>query len=441
MLVTHAGFPTSVHKILFYLSFKQITTNTVAHTSYNLAETTPPKYLYLGMFPLEKDRPTNPSQRLESLDALRGFDLFILTMLGPVMHTWIGHHPNETWAIAHWTHASWEGFLAWDLVMPLFMFMAGVSIPFAMSKYVGETASLPRTHALLRIFRRVIVLWLLGCIAQGNLLAFNLDVFKPLTNTLQAIAIGYAGAALAFLFLDWKKQLALSVALLAIFTTGCFLFGEWQTVGASPWTRELNFPATLDKICLGRWRDCARLDTDGNVIFPGFYDTAWIWCSMTFIVTVMSGVFTGILLKNKMFSRSRKFWTLVVAGTGLVALGWNGHIAGIPVIKRIWTGTFVLVSSGYCMLLMAVFYGIIDCLRWKRGLNWLKIIGMNSILAYMLSPEVGLVNFNGISHPLLGGLLHVCEITRPEIFFAVGNALILFLILWLCYRAKVFLKA
>ena len=80
-------------------------------------------------------------------------------------------------------------------------------------------------------------------------------------------------------------------------------------------------------------------------------------------------------------------------------------------------------------------------LGWKRWAGWLKIIGMNSILAYMLSPEVGLINFNGISRPLLGGLLRACDVARPEIFFAAGNAAVLFLILWLCYRAKIFLKA
>ncbi len=389
----------------------------------------------------EKTASPVPAQRLESLDALRGFDLFVLTMLGPVMHAWLGHHPNGAWHIAHWTHATWEGLLAWDLVMPLFMFMAGVSIPFAMSKYVGENATLPRSHALWRIFRRVVTLWMLGCVAQGNLLAFDLSIFKPLTNTLQAIAIGYAGAAIAFLFLNWKKQIALAVALLAVFTAGCLLFGEWQTAGTSPWARELNFPATLDKILLGRWRDCASVSADGKVIFPGYYDTAWIWCSLTFVVTVMSGVFTGILLKNKTFSQKKKFLMLVATGTAAVVLGRLGHAAGMPIIKRIWTGTFTLVSSGYCVLLMAAFYGVVDWLGWKRWAGWLKIIGMNSILAYMLSPEVGLINFNGISRPLLGGLLRACDVSRPEILFAVGNAAVLFLILWLCYRAKIFLKA
>lgn len=380
-------------------------------------------------------------QRLESLDALRGFDLFVLTMLGPVMHTWLGNNPNAEWYIAHWTHKPWDGLLAWDLVMPLFMFMAGVSIPFAMSKYVGESATLSRSHALWRIFRRVVVLWLLGCVAQGHLLTFEWSVFKPLTNTLQAIAIGYAGAALAFLFLDWKKQIALAVGLLAVFTIGCYCWGDWQATGASPWARELNFPATLDKALLGRWRDGASLSASGDIVFSRWYDNAWIWCSLTFVATVMSGVFAGMLLKNKAFSQGKKFFLLSVFGVAMLALGWLGDAAGMPVVKRIWTATFTLVSSGWCFLLMAVFYGIVDWLGWKRWAGWLKIIGMNSILAYMLSPEVGLISFSGISLPLLGGLLRQLEVPRPDIFLTCGNAAILFLILWLCYRAKVFLKA
>lgn len=384
--------------------------------------------------------PAKPA-RLDSLDALRGLDLFLLTMLGPVIHAWVGHDANGPWYIAHWTHTPWEGFLAWDLVMPLFMFMAGVSIPFALGKYTGGNGALPRSRALMRIARRVAVLWLLGCIAQGNLLSFDIAVFKPFSNTLQAIAIGYAVAALAFLFLSTKKQIALAAALLVIFTGGCLLFGEWKIAGASPWARELNFPATLDKFMLGALRDGAQTGSDGNVIFSPNYDTTWIWSSLTFAATVMSGVFAGILLKNKTLSGTRKFLVLAAAGTLLAALGWAGHAAGIPCIKRIWSATFTLISSGFCMLLMAAFYGAIDVLGMKRGIGWLKIIGMNSILAYMLSPEVGLVSFDGISRPLLGGALQACGIESPQIFFALGNALILFVILRLCFRANIFLKA
>lgn len=379
--------------------------------------------------------------RLASLDALRGFDLFALTMLGPVMHAAFGHQPNGAWFAAAWTHAPWEGFLAWDLVMPLFLFMAGVSIPFAMAKYIDGNATFPRAAALRRILKRVVVLWILGCVAQGNLLAFDWSAFKPFSNTLQAIAVGYAGAALAYLFLGIKKQAALAVALLVVFTVGCLLFGEWRAAGASPWTRELNFPATLDKILLGARRDGATVGADGSVVFSSSYDTAWIWCSLTFVATVMSGVFTGAFLKNGNVSASRKTGVLVFAGAALVAAGWLADAAGFPVIKRIWTATFVLVSSGFCVLLTAIFYGVIDGLKWTRGIGWLKIVGMNSVLAYLLSPEVGLVGFDGISRPLLGGILRAADVARPEIFFAAGNASVLFLILWLCFRAKIFLKA
>lgn len=377
--------------------------------------------------------------RLDSLDALRGFDLFVLCMLGPVMHCWLGHHPDGAWQVAHWTHATWEGLLMWDLVMPLFMFMAGVSLPFAMAKYLeGDKKS--RVLALWRIARRVVLLWLLGCVAQGNLLSFDLAVFKPFSNTLQAIAVGYAGAALAFLFLDFRKQLILFVALLALFTAGCFCFGDWQSAGTSPWERELNFPATLDKILLGTWRDGARTDASGNVIFSDGYDTAWIFCSLTFVATVMSGVFAGTILKNKAFPQIKKCALLILAGLAMLAVGWICHVLGMPVIKRIWTASFVLVASGWCFLLMALFYAIIDWFGCKCGIGWLKIIGMNSILAYMLSPEVGLIRFDSITRPLLSGFAKTFEIARPEILFACGNALILFLILWLCARAKVFLK-
>ena len=90
---------------------------------------------------------------------------------------------------------------------------------------------------------------------------------------------------------------------------------------------------------------------------------------------------------------------------------------------------------------MAAFFGVMDWAGLKRGSGWLKLVGMNSVLAYMLSPEVGLVSFDGVSRPLLRGLAQFTEPAAFEALVACGNALVLFLILWLCARAKVFLKA
>ena len=378
-----------------------------------------------------------PTQRLDSLDALRGFDLFVLTMLGPVMHlmTRQGQLPN--WLGNAFSHVSWRGFNCWDMVMPLFLFMAGVSIPFAMAKFrVGNAGATEFSagKAHFRIAKRVLVLWILGAIAQGKLLAFDASVFKPLSNTLQAIAIGYAGAALLFLHCKIRTQIIVAGALLFVSWLVCVIFGDWNP--------NTNLPERIDEFLLGRWVDGARVGADGNVIFAPWYHYAWIFPSMNFVVTVLSGVFTGAILKNKASSPARKFFLLAGTGAGLVVAGWALDFCGIaPVIKTIWTSSMVLVTSGYGMLLMAAFFGVMDWAGFKRGSGWLKTIGMNSVLIYMLSPEVGLISFDGISRPLLIGFKQFVEPSTFKVFIACGNAALLFWLIWLCRRAGVFLKA
>ena len=114
-------------------------------------------------------------QRLESLDALRGADLFFLVALGPIIGSINSAADCEWLNSCMWIfrHVAWEGFAPWDIIMPLFMFMSGITIPFALAKY--RTTDGSYKAALWRIARRVVVLWIFGMMCQGNLLALNPD--------------------------------------------------------------------------------------------------------------------------------------------------------------------------------------------------------------------------------------------------------------------------
>lgn len=129
-------------------------------------------------------------ERLESLDVLRGFDLFCLVALEGILHP-LGRAIDASWYndfLWGFSHVQWEGFSSWDLVMPLFMFMAGVSMPFALSRY----KAMPDKWAVYRrIVKRVILLWIFGMMCQGNLLGLDPDRIYLYSNTLQAIAMGY----------------------------------------------------------------------------------------------------------------------------------------------------------------------------------------------------------------------------------------------------------
>ena len=371
-------------------------------------------------------------QRLASLDALRGFDLFVLVALGPLVMTvsdavaWDGLSPLRK----AFTHVAWEGFAFWDLVMPLFVFMAGASIPFALSNYVGGAK---RGMFLLRLLKRVALLWLLGMVVQGNLLGLDPSRLYLYTNTLQAIASGYLIAALTFTTFRWKGQLLVCVALLLAY----WGLMEWVRVdgfGGGSYEQTTNLAEWVDRTVLGRFRDAAQVGGDGRVVFAPWYHYTWILSTLNFGATALTGVFAGLIARNA-WGGMLKVLAYAGFGVAMLALGlvWG---EAMPIIKTIWTSSMVLFSSGLCFLLMGLFFFIYDVCHLSLGLNFLKVYGMNSIVAYVIS-EV--VNFRCMAHSVFWGLEQYLGAYYPCLL-TFCQILIVFTILRLMYKNEVFVK-
>lgn len=374
----------------------------------------------------------NLTQRLESLDILRGFDLFMLVGLEMAMHQ-LSHAVNTPafdsfmWCF---THVDWEGLSTWDIVMPLFMFMSGITIPFALSRYKEAK---DKTLVYRRIFKRVLLLWIFGMMCQGNLLGLDPNRIYLYSNTLQTIAMGYLISALLFLHTRIRTQIILFILILLVYW-GAMEFITIQGYGGGNYTPEANLAEWIEREVLGRFRDGASV-VNGEVVFPDWYRYTWILSSPNFGATVMTGLFAGYILKNKVWSQQKKLNLLIVIGISMVAIGW---IWGIwhPVIKKIWTSSMVLVSSGYCFLMMALFYYMIDCKGWRKYFGWLKVYGMNSILAYMLAM---CVDFSCIGHSLFHGLEQYIGAYYP-ILITFSNVSLVYLILWCLYKRQIFLR-
>lgn len=375
---------------------------------------------------------TNTKQRLVSLDALRGFDLFVLVALGPLVLSFTQAAGPEHFEglRAAFTHVDWEGFSPWDLIMPLFVFMAGASIPFALSRFRNGA-----NRALLarRLVKRVLLLWLLGMVVQGNLLSLDPSRLYLYTNTLQAIAAGYLIAALLFTNTRVRTQVVVAILLLL----GYWAAMEFVTVGGyggGSYTPESNLAEWIDRTVLGRFRDGASVNEAGQVVFAPWYHYTWLLSSATFGVTALTGVFAGSIARTSWAGMHK---VLVYAGVGvaMVALGWLWDLQ-MPVIKTIWTSSMVLVSSGYCFLLMAVFYFVFDVCHLHLGLDFLRVYGMNSITAYVIS-EV--VNFRGVAHSVLHGLEQYVG-DYYAFILTLSQVLIVFLILRTMYKHGVFVK-
>ena len=358
---------------------------------------------------------TKPTRRIASIDILRGADLFLLLFLQPVLLavSTVYSAPWYRTLMHQLDHEVWEGFRIWDLVMPLFLFMVGASMPFSLSKYTRGSEGRSRLYA--RIARRFLLLFILGMIVQGNLLALDINSLQIYNNTLQAIAAGYLIAALILINVrsaTW--QIIITLLLMTVYSIPMQIVGDYS--------HGHSFAYMVDEAVIGRFR--------GDLTYT------WIWSSLTFGATVMTGALCGRMIFNGLKRSDRNIsLRMVLIGIALVALGWALGFCE-PIIKRLWTSSMVLFSSGWCFLLMALFYWWIDVRQHSKGLNWLKIYGMNAITAYCIG-EV--VNFRSIVVSLTFGLQHLMG-DGYHVILVTGNCLILFGILWFMHRYNIYLK-
>ncbi|MFB3922444.1 MAG: acyltransferase family protein [Terriglobia bacterium] len=363
--------------------------------------------------------PAGPSQRVMSVDALRGFDMFwiaggqqfVIELLK------LFSNPLPPWLDRQFDHVEWEGFVGWDLIMPLFLFIVGVAMPFSIGKRLARGDS--RGSIYKKMIYRVVMLWILGMVAQGHLLLFDSNNLQFYSNTLQAIAAGYLIATIALVELPIKWQGALAGALLLAF----WALMELVPVpghGAGVLTPDGNLAMYIDKALLGRFQDGTTY--------------TWILSSLGFGATVLMGVLSGHLLKSTL-PQKRKAAVLAGAGLACLAVGWVWSFA-FPIIKHIWTSSMVLWSGGWCLLLLAFFYYVIDVLGYRRWAFFFTVIGMNAIVAYM-APDI--IPFSTISKTLFAGLASHLGMFGP-VLVAFGTLGVLWIILYYLYRNRTFVR-
>jgi predicted acyltransferase len=361
------------------------------------------------------------SERIAAIDALRGFDMFWIVggqELALAAAAWLTS-PAPKWLEYHLEHVEWEGFSAWDLIMPLFLFVVGAAMPFSLSR----KAELGQTKAQLygKMIRRCLVLWLLGMIVQGNLLDFNASTLHLYSNTLQAIAVGYLVAGIVILNVGVVGQIAFTAAMLV---------GYWLLLTRVPFQGHAagvlepnaNVAMAVDEYVLGPFRDGTTY--------------TWVLSGMTFAATTMLGVFGGQVLRAA-WSQATKFIVLTMLGVVSLAGGyaWATWL-GFPIIKHIWTSSMVLWAAGWSYLLLAAFYLLIDVLGWRRWAFFFMVIGMNAITIYV---AWHLISFEQISEGLVGGLARHLGAAGPVAVAATSVGLG-WLALYHLYRQKIFLR-
>jgi predicted acyltransferase len=400
--------------------------------------------------------PTVP-QRLMSLDALRGFDMFWI--LGADSFVYALHELSQTpptkFLATQLDHAEWEGFRFYDLIFPLFVFMMGVSTVFSLTKIIEREG---RAAAVKRVLRRGILLFIVGLIYSGGFTNPWPDM--RLMGVLNRIALCYTFGGLLFIAFRTRALVAISAGL---------LLGYWALLAFVPFPDVRPTPGGTAVITKeAGFKKISQLNMDstnmlrGSYIqgvnltdyldqkylpgrkYDGTYDPEGILSTMPAIVTALLGIFAGLLIKNNSVSDQKKVVWLLGAGAASVALGflWGTEF---PVIKKIWTSSYVLVAGGYSVILLGAFYWVVDIKQWRMWCQPFVWIGTNPIALYLTSNFLGGLGFEKLARRLAGGPMKLFFDTHVaagfgELFIsAVGVALFVWFAHFL-YRRKIFLR-
>ncbi|MCE9608482.1 MAG: DUF5009 domain-containing protein [Planctomycetia bacterium] len=395
------------------------------------------------------------SQRFVSVDALRGFDMFWILGADAVGLALKGVNGNRVtqWIATQLEHEEWEGFRFYDLIFPLFLFLVGVSMVFSLDR----TLAAGRSATLARVVRRSALLFALGLFYYGGL-------SQPLSNirwggVLQHIAICYCLAAGVYCVVRTTQRLLTVSAVLLIGYWAVLTFVPFPDLKLDPEVVEplaqqvasqspYDVAAAVEGRIRGVYEDGRNLThyidyrfMPGHRNNKGYYTNMGLLSIVSSVALVLLGSICGLLLKNTRIVPKRKVVWLSAAGAACLVLGLTWSVQ-FPIIKRIWTSSYVLVSAGLSMWLLAVFYLLIDVYErrtWCLPFIW---IGSNAIALYLISR---IVDFKGLADRFVGGDIgkylntHVADGSSGIATTSVAMLWILLLARWL-YRRNIFIR-
>lgn len=354
---------------------------------------------------------TVAGQRMMSLDAYRGFIMLMLVSEGFGLGV-LNNYPGWEWLARQFDHVTWEGCVFWDLIQPAFTFMVGLAMPLAVARRLEQGASTGQIFK--HVAWRAFMLIALSNI-YSNWGAKPGELKFQLINVLCQIAFGYV-LCFFIIRLKFAWQAAVAAGMLA---------GYWMLFAAfpgpeGPWSKTGNIGAKIDLALLG-------YNYSGHYTTINFIGNA---------VTILFGCWAGMLVR----SAKPHGWKLKGMALGS-ATGFGLGLALeplVPMVKRLWTPSFALFSAGWVVLMLAVFYWVIEVKQTKKWAFPFLVLGMNSLFVYSLGQvgikgwlNRGLAGFTG-NFGFLGDLGMI-----PQ------HVLVLCGLWWLCYwlyQRRIFIK-
>jgi predicted acyltransferase len=363
------------------------------------------------------------SERLYSLDALRGFDMFWIIGAEELFHRMAEVSPSPFWEFfsGQFQHPLWHGFTSYDLIFPLFLFLAGVATPYSVGKQMEQGHS--KKSLLIRVIKRGLILVLLGIIYNNGLRLLPFEEIR-FPSVLGRIGLAYMFANIIYIYTSvraryfWIGGLLLGYwALLAFMAAPGFASGDLSIEG--------NIVSYLDRLIL-----------PGH-LYRDIHDPEGLFATIPAIATGLLGVYTGELLRaTAPNQKQRTVIRLLLFGVTALILAqiWN---LVLPINKNLWTSSFVLQCGGLSVLLMAVFYYVIDVLGYRKWAFFFKVIGMNSILIYLSSH---FINWSYTTKAFFGWLGQLVETPYDSVVMVLCLLAVEWAFLYLLYKQRIFLR-
>lgn len=371
--------------------------------------------------------------RLVSLDALRGFDMFWIMSGEHIIHAlakatgW----PVLLWMSSQLHHVDWNGCTFYDMIFPLFLFIAGVSMPYSLQgklKRAGldsaEQLSLADKRPIYQsMLRRTLILIFLGMVVNG-LFAFKGYEHTRFASVLGRIGLAWLGAGIIFLNTSTRGQIIAAVLILLGYWAALMLIPV-PGFGAGVLTPEGSLTSYIDRLFLP------------GKLHRTVYDPEGLFSTVPAIVTALLGMLTGTLLKDSRRSMQQKTLMMLGLGISLMLLGllWDQIF---PINKRLWTSSFTVYVGGWSLLFLAVFYYVIDVQGFQKWAFPFVLIGTNSILIYLASD--GIVDFAHTAHFLFDGFSQFLKLPWQPVIQALAVTAVQLSLLYVLYRNKLFLK-
>ena len=362
-------------------------------------------------------------KRLLSIDALRGFDMFFISGGAAFLYHL---QENTSWAWmdilgAQMKHPDWNGFTFYDLIFPLFLFISGVSLSFSISH--SKLKNKINTEIYKKAFKRMVILIILGIIYKNA----PLPLFEPSEirygSVLGRIGIACFITTLIYLNTTRLQSVLWVIGILVSYYAALFLIPV-PGYGAGDLSYEGNLVGWVDRNFMpGR-------------LLQGTYDELAILTQFPALCLTVMGTWAGDLVREQSYNDSKKLQLLIIGGGIAIGIGlvWSLHF---PINKHLWTSSFILLTGGLSCFLLALFYGLIDVLHYQKWAFFFKVIGLNSLVIYYANR---FINFEYTAQKLFGGLLNPIAEQWHGLFLSIAALGLLWGLLYLLYRNKLFVK-